>query len=130
MLPAVSKVVLEDVLLEWEEEVISRGGEKKKGRKKGKVKKKGREGGTEGRKKKKNRKEKKKRGELTPQPITREALLPWHLKLPTPRGPFLDLAGQACWWDPTLDPGRPLPPGQGWLHNPSVEAVQEASHMG
>lgn len=64
MLPAVSKVVLEDVLLEWEEEVISRGGEKKKGRKKGKVKKKGREGGTEGRKKKKNRKEKKKKGRI------------------------------------------------------------------
>ena len=78
MLPAISKVLLEDVLLEWEEEkVISRGGEKKKGRKEGKVKKKGREGGTEGRKKKKNRKEKKKeRGELTTQPLTREAHCP------------------------------------------------------
>ena len=94
------------------------------------MKKKGREGGTQGRKKKKEKKKKKKRGEFTPHPLAREAPLPWHLKLPTLRGPFLDLAGQACWWDPTLGPGRPLPPGQDWLHNPSVEAVQEASHMG
>ena len=120
------------MLLEWEEEkVISRGGEKKKGRKEGKVKKKGREGGTEGRKKKKNRKEKKKRkGRINNSTPNQRSPLPWHLKLPTPRGLLLDLAGQACWWDPTLGPGHPLPPGQGWLHNPSVEAVQEASHMG
>ena len=117
-------MLLEDVLLEWEvEKVISRGGEKKKGRKEGRV-------GQGEERKRKTEKKKKERGELIPQPLTREAPLPWHLKLPTPRGPLLDLAGQACWWDPTLGPGHPLPPGQGWLHNPSVEAVQEASHVG
>ena len=105
-----------------------RGEKRKKGRKGEEERKGGRDTG----KKEKERKEKKKkeRGEFTPHPLAREAPLPWHLKLPTLRGPFLDLAGQACWWDPTLGPGRPLPPGQDWLHNPSVEAVQEASHMG
>lgn len=106
-------------------------GRREEKRKKGrKGEEEGREGQREERKRKTEKKKKRRGGELTPQPITREALLPWHLKLPTPRGPFLDLADQACWWDPTLGPGRPLPPGQGWLHNPSVEAVQEASHMG
>lgn len=103
-------------------------GEKRKKERRGKVKEEREEGREGHREEEKERKEKK--GRIYTSTLAREAPLPWHLKLPTLRGPLLDLAGQACWWDPTLGPGHPLPPGQDWLHNPSVEAVQEASHMG
>lgn len=85
---------------------FGRGGEEKK-RKKGRKGEEERKGGRDtGRKKRKKRKKKKKGRIYTSTPSQRSPTT-WHLKLPTLRGPS-DLAGQACWWDPTLGPGHPL----------------------
>lgn len=48
----------------------------------------------------------------------------------TAPGPSLELAGQACWWDPTLGPGCPSLLAKAGYTTASVDAIQELRSHG